>query len=174
MFGGALGTVSRILKAGENAGVAAVEFALFVSLFTIIVAGTADFGYLIYVSSQLTAAVSAGSQYAEVNAAMVSSNPSGLATNISTVVANANGQNWATSTVNVNNGSNTTNCYCPTGSPGNWTWGTAVTCGSACAGGGVAGQFVTITASRTVSPLFPTFGLTYNGTITRSAIVETQ
>ncbi|HEX3417856.1 MAG TPA: hypothetical protein VHT21_15840 [Stellaceae bacterium] len=94
---------------------------------------------------------------------------------ISTVVNNANGAGWATSTVNVNNGSST-NCYCPTGTPGNWTWGSAVACGSACAGGGVAGQFVTITASPSsaVSALFPTYNLTYSGTISRSAIVETQ
>jgi Flp pilus assembly protein TadG len=174
MSGSALETVSRSLTARENAGTATVEFALFASLFVIIVAGTADFGYWIYTASGLTAAVSAGSQYAENNAATVASNPSGLATDISTVVNNANGMGWATSTINVNNGNDTTGCYCPTGSPGSWTWGSAAACGSACAGGGVAGQFVTITASHTVSPLFPTYNLTYNGTISRSAIVETQ
>jgi Flp pilus assembly protein TadG len=174
ILGGALGIVSRLLRAGENAGAAAVEFAFFVPLFLIIVAGTVDFGYLIYITSQLTFAVSAGSQYAENNAAMVSSNPSGLSTNIQTVVENANGAGWATGTVNVNNGNDSTHCYCPTGSPGSWTWGSAVACGSSCAGGGVAGQFVAITASRSVSPLFPTYGLAYNGTISRSAMVETQ
>lgn len=174
MCGSALGAGSRILRAKQDAGTAAVEFALLASLFMIIVAGTADFGYWIYAASELTAAVSAGSQYAANNSAMVATNPSGLATAISTVVNNANGTGWATSTVNVNNGS--TNCYCPTGTPGNWTWGAAVTCGSACAGGGVAGQFVTITASlsSTVSAQFPTYNLTYSGPISRSAIVETQ
>ncbi len=174
MCGSALGAGSRILRAKQDAGTAAVEFALLASLFLIIVAGTADFGYWIYGASELTAAVSAGSQYAENNGAMVATNPGGLATAISTVVNNANGTGWATSTVNVNNGSST-NCYCPTGTPGNWTWGSAVTCGSACAGG-VAGQFVTITASPSsiVSARFPTSNLTYSGTISRSAIVETQ
>jgi hypothetical protein len=33
---------------------------------------------------------------------------------------------------------------------------------------------VTITASHSLSPLFPTFGLTDNSTISRSAMVETQ
>jgi Flp pilus assembly protein TadG len=163
------------LRAKQDAGTAAVEFALLASLFMIIVAGTADFGYWIYAASELTAAVSAGSQYAANNGAMVAKDPSGLATAISTVVNSANGAGWAISTVNVNNGSST-NCYCPTGTPGNWTWGSAVACGSACAGGGVAGQFVTITASPSsaVSALFPTYNLTYSGTISRSAIVETQ
>ena len=173
MSGKALGAGSRILRVEQDAGTAAVEFALLASLFMITVAGTADFGYWIYAASELTAAVSAGSQYAAKNGAMVATNSSQLATAISTVVNNANGTGWATSTVNVNNGSST-NCYCPTGTPGNWTWGSAVTCGSACAGGGVAGKFVTITASHTASPLFPTYQLTYDGAISRSAIVETQ
>ncbi len=175
MSGSALGAGSRSLRAKQYAGTATVEFALLASLFMIIVAGTADFGYWIYAASELTAAVSAGSQYAANNGAMVATNPSGLATAISTVVNNANGTGWATSTVNVNNGSST-NCYCPTGTPDNWTWGSAVTCGVACAGGGVAGQFVTITASpsSTVSAQFPTYNLTYSDTISRGAIVETQ
>jgi Flp pilus assembly protein TadG len=166
---------SRILRAKQDAGTAAVEFALLASLFMIIVAGIAEFGYWIYAASELTAAVSAGSQYAANNGAMVATDPSGLAAAVSAVVNNANGAGWATSTVNVNNGSSA-NCHCPTGTPGNWMWGSAVACGSACAGGGVAGQFVTITASPSsaVSAGFPTFNLTYSGTMSRSAIVETQ
>jgi Flp pilus assembly protein TadG len=174
IFGDALRSLTRIPEARKNAGTAAVEFALLFSLFTMIAAGTIDYGYLIYAASELTAAVSAGAQYAEKNAVMVGSNPSGLAADISSVVNNANGPSWAASTVDVNNGNDTTGCYCPTGSPGNWSWGSAVACGSACGGGGVAGQFVTITASHTASPLFPTYNLTYNGTISRSAMVETQ
>jgi len=171
MFDGATRSLTAILGVGRNAGAATVEFALLIPLFTIIVAGTADLVYWIYATSQLTAAVSAGAQYAEINP----KSPT-LQTDIQTIVDNANGTGWATSTVNVNNGSST-NCYCPTGSPGNWTWGSPVTpCGSTCAGGGVAGQFVTITASpsSTVSPLFSTYNLVYSGSISRSAIVETQ
>ena len=103
-----------------------------------------------------------------------------FATDIGTVINNAVnngvGTAWATSTVNVNNGGDKTGCYCPTGSPGNWTWGTAVTCGSTCTGGSVAGQFVTITASPSASvpALFPAFGLTYSGTISRGALVRLE
>ena len=118
--------------------------------------------------------MNAGAQYAVNNAAMVSSNPGTLNTEISNVVNNLNGAGWATSTVNVNNSNDTTGCYCPSGSPGSWNWGTTVTCGSSCAGGGIGGQFVTITGNRSVSPLFPTFGLVQNGTISRNVLVETQ
>lgn len=165
---------SRILKAEETAGVAAIEFAIFATVFLIVLAGTVDVGMSIYTASKLDAAVTAGAQYAENNAVTVSSNPSGLSSDISTVVNTANGTGWATSTINVNNSNDATGCYCPTGAPPNWSWGTPKACGSSCSGGGVAGQFVTITASRSISPLFPAFGFVQTGQISRSALVETQ
>lgn len=160
--------------ARENAGVAAIEFAIYGMVFLMIVAATVDIGLLLFTQSELDAAVSAGAEYAANSAALVASNPSGLSTNIADVVDNANGTSWASSTVNVNNGNDSTGCYCPTGTPGNWAWGSAVTCGSACSGGGIGGQFVTITATATVSPLFPAFGFVAGSTISRSALVETQ
>ena len=164
----------QLLRPQEDAGVAAIEFAIYALAFLMIVAATVDIGLLMFTGAQLDAAVSAGAEYAVNNAALVTSNPSGLNTNIANIVNNMIGTGWATSTVNVNNSNDSTHCYCPTGTPGNWTWGSTVTCGSACAGGGIGGQFVTITASRAVSPLFPTFGFVANGTLTRNALVETQ
>jgi Flp pilus assembly protein TadG len=162
------------LSAPENAGVAAIEFAIYALVFMMVVAATVDIGLLLFTSSQLDAAVSAGAEYAVNNATMAASNPSGLNTNISGIVNSAVGASWATSTVNVNNSNDSSHCYCPTGTPGNWSWGSAVACGSTCAGGGVGGQFVTITASRSISPLFSTFGFVQSGTISRSALVETE
>src|SRR5271167_4407028 len=104
-------------------------------------------------------AVNAGAQYAVNNAGMVSSGSSTLNTEISNLVNNLNGTGWATSTVNVSNSNDTTGCYCPSGTPGSWTWGSTVTCGNSCAsGGGIGGQFVTITANRSISPIFTAFG----------------
>jgi Flp pilus assembly protein TadG len=173
-FRSALKLVPRILRGEENAGIAAIEFAIFATVFVIILAGTVDIGFAIYTASQLDTAVSAGAQYAENNAAMVSSNPSSLSTDISTVVNDVLGTGWATSTVNVNNGNDATGCYCPTGSPPSWSWGSSKTCGASCTGSGVAGQFVIITASRNISPMFPAFGFVQNGAISRSAVLETQ
>ncbi len=164
----------QILRASENSGVAAIEFAIYALVFLTILAATVDIGLMLFTASELDAAVSAGAEYALNNAAMVASNPSALNTAITNIVANANGSGWASSTVNVNNSNDGAHCYCPTGLPGNWSWGSTATCGSACSGVGVAGQFVTITASRTVSALFPAFGFVNNGAITRSVIVETQ
>jgi hypothetical protein len=146
----------------ESAGVAAI------------LAATVDIGLLLFTTAELDAAVSAGAEYAVNNAPLVASNPSTLSSDIASVVDNAIGSSWATSTVNVNNSNDGSHCYCPTGTPGSWTWGSTVTCGSACTGGGVGGQFVTITASRSISPLFSTFGFVPSGTVSRSALVETE
>jgi Flp pilus assembly protein TadG len=163
-----------VIAVSDDAGVAAVEFAIYGMVFLMIVAATVDIGLLLFTSSELDAAVSAGAQYAVNNAALVGSNPSGLNSSIANIVANANGTSWASSSVNVNNSNDSTHCYCPTGTPGNWSWGSTVTCGSSCTGGGVGGQFVTITASRNFTPLFSTFGFVASGAITRNVLVETQ
>ncbi|MGH7054363.1 MAG: hypothetical protein ACREFA_11165, partial [Stellaceae bacterium] len=156
-----------------------------------LVAGTIDLGTLIYTEARIDAAVAAGAEYAAVNAASVdSANGATLADSIATIVANANGSNWAESGVCVNNGApgmanggtaptacngNADNSYCPTGAPPNWTWGSSLTPGSACGGsGGIAGKFVAITASRNFTPVFPAFGFVPSGTISQSALVETQ
>jgi len=162
----------RVTALRENAGVAAVEFAILATVFLTLLAGTIDIGLMLYTEFQLDTAVDAGAQYALNNAAMVGSNPTSLSTNIASIVNNLNGS--GSSTVNVNNNNDSTHCYCPSGSPGNWTWGGTVACGNACTGGSIAGQFVTITASVNISPMFPTFGFVPNGSISRSVLVETQ
>ena len=112
-LGAYLRRAARILTARENAGVAAIEFAIYAMVFLMIVAATVDIGLLLFTQSQLDAAVSAGAEYAANNAALVASNPSGLNTNISNIVNNANGTGWATSTVNVNNGNDSTQLLLP-------------------------------------------------------------
>jgi Flp pilus assembly protein TadG len=166
----------RLFAALGQDGVAAIEFAIYGLVFLTIVAATVDLGLLIFTTAQLDAAITAGAEYAANSAALVLSNPTGLRNNIFGIVQNANGTSWAaTVTVNVNNGNDSTHCYCPTGTAANLTWGGTVTCGSSCSGGtGVGGQFVTITATRNVTPLFPTFGFVANGAISRSALVETE
>jgi Flp pilus assembly protein TadG len=164
----------RVLALRENAGIAAVEFAIFGTILLTIFAGTVDIGVELYTDFQLDTAVNAGAQFAVNNASIVGSNPSTLNTDITSIVNNLNGTGSATSTVNVNNSNDSSHCYCPTGSPGNWTWGGTVTCGSSCTGGGMGGQFVTITASTTITSMFPSFGFVQSGTISRSVLVETQ
>ncbi|HVO26848.1 MAG TPA: TadE/TadG family type IV pilus assembly protein [Candidatus Margulisiibacteriota bacterium] len=188
-------TASRLLRAlpfRDRRGVAAVEFALFSVVFLVILAGTVDIGNLIFSTYQLDATVSAGAQYAVVNATSVSStNGATLASSISAVVNNGHGTGggWS-NTVVVNNGPTTTTsdgspsssgtalnadrCYCPTGSPGSWSWGSSQICGAGCGGGGIAGKFVSITATRTFTPFFPAWGILSGNTLTRTAMVQVE
>jgi Flp pilus assembly protein TadG len=179
------------LSGRMDSGLAAIEFAMLVPVYLLILVGAVDMGGMLYTSYQLETAVAAGSEYAAVNSTSVNAtNGATLASSIAGIVENANGSAWANDTIVVNNGpsvtvtsgtaasggtpSNAGNCYCPTGAPPNWAWGSAATCGSSCAGGGQAGKFVTITASVAYSPLLSTFGLIKNGTLTQNATVEVQ
>ncbi len=182
--------VLGFLRAGGDDGVAAVEFAVLAPVFALVFAGMADLGGVLYTQFRLNAAVSAGANYALINASSVNSTSgASLANTIAAVVENNAGANWANDTIVVNNGPTVTitsgssassgtassadSCYCPTLSS-TIAWGAAATCGSACAGGGLAGKFVTITSSRTYTPLFSNYGIVSNGQITVTTSVETQ
>jgi hypothetical protein len=166
--------------------VSAVEFALIAPIFGVILAGAIDIGGALFTQFGLNAAVSAGANYAMVNGSSTTSTAAGsLAMTIGDIVAGSQGSNWATATVVVNNGptnsgggsaSNADSCFCPTGtSAASIAWGGALTCGSACSGGGVAGKFVAIQASRTYAPFFPVYDF-ISGTqqITASMVVQVQ
>ncbi|MGH6972065.1 MAG: hypothetical protein ACREEQ_10690, partial [Caulobacteraceae bacterium] len=150
-----------------------------------------DLGGALYTKFKLDSAVTAGANFAQVNASNVSSTGGqALASNIATIVETSEGAGWADDGVVVNDGptanvtggtpasggtaSNADLCYCPTGAPGAFTWGSAVTCGSACPTTGYAGKFVTITASRQYSPIFSSYGIVQNSQISASAAVQVQ
>jgi Flp pilus assembly protein TadG len=178
---------------GDRGGIAAVEFALLTPVFCLLLAGVVDLGGALYTKFKLDSAVTAGANYAQINAANVSStNGQSLANNIATIVETSQGSGWADDGVVVNNGpstnvtsgtssttgtaSNADLCYCPTGAVGSFAWGSSTTCGNACPGSGTgyAGKFVTITATKTYTPIFSSYGIVQNDTITASAAVQVQ
>ncbi|HEX3667024.1 MAG TPA: TadE/TadG family type IV pilus assembly protein [Rhizomicrobium sp.] len=175
----------------SRSGVAAIEFAFLMPVFLILFVGIVDLGMMLVQDYRLDQAVAAGEEYAAVNGSSVNStNGASLASSIATAVENANGTAWANDVVVVNNGpsvtvasgtatsggtaSNADSCYCPTGSPPNWTWGSAATCGSSCSGGSTAGKFVTITATASYTPLLGLYRFINSGTLRQSAVVQTQ
>jgi Flp pilus assembly protein TadG len=179
--------------AADRRGVAAVEFALVTPIFCLLLAGIVDLGGALFTKFRLDSAVTAGANFAQVNAGNVNStNGQTLANNIATIVETSQGSSWADDGVIVNNGptatvaggtatpsgtaTNADVCYCPSGVPGGLTWGSAVTCGNACPGTntGYAGKFVTITASHSYSPIFSSYGIVQNNTISASAAVQVQ
>jgi Flp pilus assembly protein TadG len=177
-------------------GTATLELALVSPLLLVMFAGIVDFGRVYHDKIELSAAVAAASEYALINASSVNStSAASLAATISGIVANINGSTngtgWAGATVTVNNGATSTvsngtttpsggpaanadSCYCPAGSSPSWTWGSATTCGTSCAGGTLAGKFVTITGTRAFSPLFLNYHLISAITLQQSTIVQTQ
>lgn len=174
-----------------NSGIAAIEFAFIVPVFLILFMGAVDMGQMLYDYYQLDQAVAAGAEYAVVNASEVNSTSGAtLANSIATLIESENGSAWANDTVVVNDGpsatatsgtittggtaSNANSCYCPTGSPPNWTWGSASTCSSACSGSGQSGKFVTVTASYAYKPIVTIYSFLNNTTLTQSAAVQTQ
>ena len=177
----------------ETTGVSAVEFALVSPILLLILAGTVDIGGSLKAKFELSTAVSAGSNYALLNGANVSSaGGSALANNIVAVTASGLGSNGGNVQVVINNGSSTSlnastsvttqtgtvsnadQCYCPINSSGSITWGSPMTCGSICSGGGIAGKFVTISASKPYSPLFGGLGVVQGGNITVQSVVQPQ
>ncbi len=172
-------------------GTAAVELALVAPVMLTLLAGIIDFARVYDQEIELSSAVAAAANYALINAANINSgNAATLAASLSGIVANSNGAAWAGATVTVNNGatsavsngtttssgtaSNANSCWCPTGGSAAWGWGTAATCGSACAGGTLAGKFVTITGTRSFTTIFGGYGLIGNTTLHQSSIVQAQ
>jgi Flp pilus assembly protein TadG len=177
---------------GDVRASAAVEFAILAPVLGIILAGAVDLGGVVFTKFRIENAVSAGANYALVNATKISSaNGSDLATKISAVIASSGSEASDTNTVIVNHGpsathadGNTTNggtaanadsCYCPTASAGVVTWGSAISCGTACTGGGFAGKFISITATRDYTPFFSNYGIIGDdGAITVNVMVQAQ
>lgn len=172
-------------------GTAAVEMALISPMLMILIAGIIDFGRAYREEIELSSTVAAASQYALLNVANINSTNAGsLAATLSDIVANANGSSWAGATVTVNNGATNTiangvprasgtaanadSCWCPTGASSAWHWGSAATCGNTCAGGTLAGKFVTIAGTRQFTAVFTAYGLIGNITLHQSTIVQAQ
>jgi Flp pilus assembly protein TadG len=172
-------------------GTAAVELALISPLLLTLLAATIDYGRAYRQEIELSSAVASAAQYALLNAASVNStNAASLAATLSGIVANSNGSAWASTIVTVNAGStsavtsgtttssgtaaNANSCWCPTGSSASWSWGTATTCGSACAGGTLAGKFITVAGTRSFNSIFGAYGLVSNATLHQSTIVQSQ
>ena len=189
-------TCRRPLLADDR-GIAAVEFAIIAPLFCLLFVAAIDIGSAIYTRFKLDAAVSAGANYTLINGANVNATGgAALGSNIAAIVENSVSAGYANEAIVVNNGPTVTvsggtstvagtlttggtntpadSCYCPSGTTTAFTWGAAQTCGSSCAGGGLAGKFVTIVATRTYNPIFSSYGLIANNTITASTTVETQ
>lgn len=173
----------------DKQGGAAVEFGILAPLMTLVLAGLIDLGSVVFVKFRLDSAVAAGANYALVRSDSVNASDAiGLATTIAAIVTD--GGTSTSATVVVNGGPTVTvsqgafaasgaagsadSCFCPTVASGAVSWGSAVSCGSACPTGGLAGKFVQISVARSHAALFSGYSIVTNGAITTHTIVQTQ
>ena len=187
----ARGNRSRGRHSFDQRGASAVEFALIAPVFCLLLVGAIDLGGMLWTKLNLDGAVTSAANYTVNNASSVgSTGGAGLATDLASLVASGHAANWANAVIVVNNGptatltagtvttsgtaSNANNSYCPTKSGSTVTWGAAMTSGATCPGGGRAGRFVTILATRTYKPVFASYGFVGNGVIAASAVVQAQ
>lgn len=176
----------------DRNGATATELALLIPVLSIMMFAAIDLGNVMYTRLRLSSTIAAGASYASTRYADVAnSNANDLATSIANVVGDANGTDWARAKVIVNNGpqalkntgsatitnstvpaSTNALCYCPSS---NSNFGSATTCGTVCASGGIAGRWVRISAQRRVWRLWSTYGLVPDGDyITMIAMVQTE
>ncbi|HVB90297.1 MAG TPA: TadE/TadG family type IV pilus assembly protein [Beijerinckiaceae bacterium] len=180
----------------DTRGVSFIEFAFIAPVLALVLAGAVDLGGLLYTRYGLDAAVSAGANYAVVKAADVdSSSGAALANTLAAIVSSSGSADWANSTIVVNGGPTVTtsgagtgspstvasgspgpadSCYCPTPGSSGMNWGSAVACGQTCPNGVFAGKFVYVSANRTYSPFFSSFGFITNWTPSVQAMVQVQ
>ena len=171
-------------------GAVAVEFAIIAQVSAVLFAGTAEIGLIYFKRLQLSNTLATATNFAMVNPAGVSATGgAGLATTLGAILASDGIAAPATVTVVINNGpqrsiannvattggqaSDADRCWCPTGTA-TIAWGTATTCGSACANGLRAGKFVELHVSRAHTALFTGFGGVRNGRISLMSLVQTE
>lgn len=141
---------------------------------------------MLLVRFELNETVSAGANYALVNADEVGAGGGLLAERMARLV----GGGGIAAEVTVNNGPSARiaegevieggtpaaagACYCPENGADGIDWGAAAACGSPCPGGGRAGRFVVVEAQREYRPLLFGWGLADGGAITVRAVVRTE
>lgn len=166
-------------------GASAIEFALIAPLILLLLAAVVDFGLLVHNRSTLETATSSAISYALAKGQDLKA--SNALTYAATIADIASRQLDADVTVDVilnrtlatsrteagltqDGPSSAANlCYCPTRSAGTIDWGDSTRCNGPCSGGGFAGRFLTIRATKHYQPLFLEFGLISEGNI----VVET-
>lgn len=181
------GRLGRPLRAfwPANGGGPAIEFALLAPVLALTMAATLDFGLVTYIRLSLNQAVSAATNYAMVNASDISANAVALANSLTAIVPGGSDV-----VIVVNNGPSVRRtagvvsssgtqaaasvCYCPKLDGAAVSWGVQMSCGATCTAGGIAGQYVVVTAGESYSPMFGGYGIVQNGTISVRSIVQVK
>jgi Flp pilus assembly protein TadG len=155
-------------------GVAAVEFALSAPFMILFFISIADFGFVFHKEIQLSAALSAGAEYAFTQGQTETG--STLTTDVTGFVNKISAVPLSSVSASYNNGLSATSCYCENGAGASFSFTGPYTCGSACTdgSGSTAGKYVSISAAFTYSPMFPSDQIFYNASLSQSVLVRLQ
>lgn len=184
MMGGAARWLRTLRQ--EQCGSIAVEFALVAPVLLFILAGVIDIGGATYTRLSLDARVTAMAEYAlfqsapgdQAGATDFAEGLAGMLQGRSSetarvVVNNAATAEWNGSAVATQSGpGDIANCYCPTLSADTMLWGPQTPCGTPCASGEEAGQFVQISADARHVTLFQGYGFLEGGMVGTSTVLR--
>jgi Flp pilus assembly protein TadG len=156
-----------------------VEFALVAPILLLILAAVIDIGSATYVKRALDERVTAAAEYALMQSAPADQE---AAEELAEILAGIIQGDSETVEVVVNNAAtgDPARCYCPTGSAGDFEWGSAMDCATSCpteesAGESEsAGQFVLISASTPHISIFPGYAFIEGDTVNARAVVRLQ
>lgn len=178
---------SGSLKRDQHGSVA-VEFALVAPVLVFVLAGVVDIGSATYSKLSQDAQVTTVAEYAllltapgdqaaaetmaEALIGLLQGSASGTA---EVVVNNAASAVWTGSAVTTSPlPGNAGACYCPTLSQGGVTWGSSAACGTTCATGGSAGQFIQITSTARHISIFPSYAFIDGDEIAARTMLKLQ
>jgi Flp pilus assembly protein TadG len=165
--------VRRRLIGCDKSGAGALELGLVAPFLTALCVGIADFGFAYEKQLQLSGVVDAGAQYAftegqtETGTAL-DNDVSGFLSAITPLPLSA------VTIVFNNNDANASDYYCLNGNPATYTG--PYSRGTSCAdgSGSTAGQYVSVSASFTYTPLFPADKLFFSKPFTQTVYVRLQ
>jgi len=150
---------------GDQRGSIAVEFALVAPVLMIVLAGVIDIGSAAYVRHSLDTRVTAAAEYALMQSAPEDPDAADALAERLAELVRGDGSDSVEVVVN-------SACYCPTLSSGQIEWNASLSCGTSCASGEAAGQFVRISATARHVSLFPGYAFSDGDTVGASAVLR--
>lgn len=170
----------------DQGGSVAVEFALVAPVLMFVLAGVIDIGSATHAKLSLDARVTTAAEYAVFQtvpseqdsandlagklAGFLQGEASGTA---DVIINNAARAQWTGTALTTSSlPGDVTACYCPSLVQGDLAWGPAAECGTLCADGDTAGQFVQISATTQHVTFFPGYAFIDGDTVEARSVVR--
>jgi Flp pilus assembly protein TadG len=154
----------------RTAGVASVELGVAAPVLITLCVGVCDFSLVYHRQLQLSAALGAGAEYAFTQGQKETGTT--LTSDVSSFMQAISAVSLSSVNVSYNGGNVAADYYCVSGSPA--VYSGPYSNGASCTDGSTAGQFISITASYTYTPLFSADRAFLPTTFTQSVIVRLQ